>query len=173
MNFEIKKRTAIIGTLLSLLPFGKPLVIGTDVALTSMAVMLSVPQRANAKIAYSKAIELDPMYESAYFNRGLAKRNLKDNYGAISDYTKAIEINPKDALAFVNRGNSKESIKDYYGAIADYTKAIEINPKDALAFSNRGITKEKIGDLKGACADWRKALQLGFQDAAKWVRDQC
>ena len=45
----MKKRTAVIGALVSLLPMGQPLVIGGGAALTSAAVMLSVPEKVNAQ----------------------------------------------------------------------------------------------------------------------------
>ena len=157
----MKKRTAFIGAILSLIPLGYPLLIKTGVVLTSSAVILSLPEKVNAETS------------RFYFNRALEKRKLKDYYGAISDYTKAIEINPQDESAYYNRGWNKDEIGDYYGAISDYSKAIEINPKKMKAYGNRGITKEKIGDLEGACNDWRKASSLGDELTAKWVRDQC
>ena len=42
-------------------------------------------------------MEINPKDADAYYNRGIAKGDLKDYYGAISDYTKAIEINPNDS----------------------------------------------------------------------------
>ena len=44
---------------------------------------------------YDKAIKLDPKYISAYYNRGLAKYDLKDYEGASSDFDKANELNPE------------------------------------------------------------------------------
>ena len=59
----------------------------------------------NGAIAdYTKAIELNPNYANAYYNRGISKHNLKDYNGAISDYNKAIEIDPNYANAYYNRG---------------------------------------------------------------------
>ena len=55
-------------------------------------------------VDYTKAIELDPDFAFAYNNRGLAKAELEDNYGAIEDFTKAIELDPDDADAYNSRG---------------------------------------------------------------------
>ena len=49
---------------------------------------------------YTKAIEINPKKDSAYFNRGNAKTALKDYFGAISDYTKAIELDPNMKSAY-------------------------------------------------------------------------
>jgi tetratricopeptide (TPR) repeat protein len=90
---------------------------------------------------YSKAIEIDNNYSSAYNGRGVAKDDLNDYQGAIEDYSKAIEIDPKFGIAYYNRGIVKADLKDYQGAIEDYSRAIEIDPKDAHAYGNRGIVK--------------------------------
>ena len=108
---------------------------------------------------YTKAIELDPNFSDAYYNRGISKDDLEDYYGAISDYTKTIELDPNDAGAYVNRGVSKRKLKNYHGAIADQTKAIELDPNFADAYTNRGVAKYDAG-LNG-CPDLMKAKELG------------
>tara|TARA_B000000565_G_scaffold229897_1_gene187889 strand:+ start:231 stop:704 length:474 start_codon:yes stop_codon:yes gene_type:complete len=157
----MKKRTAFVGAILSLIPIGHPLIIKTGLVLSSSAVMLSLTERVNAERT-----------SKFYFDRGFEKGNKGDYYGAISDFTKALEINSSDANAYYNRGWNKHKIKDYYGAISDYTKAIEIKPA-ADAYVNRAFSKEKIGDLKGACSDWREAFNLGYQEAALWLEEAC
>jgi len=158
----MKKRIAFIGSVLSLIPLGQPLLIKTGVGLLTTVLITSLPEKVQAR---------DNSY---YFNSAYNKAERGDHYGAISDFTKAIEINPKDADAYYNRGNSKAELKDHYGAISDFTKAIEINPKDAEAYLNRGIAKENIGDIKGACSDWRQTVYLSpNDDAANWVREEC
>ena len=66
----MKNRTALIGTFLSLLPLGQPLVVGTGAVFTSSAVILSTPEKARAESA------------DFYFNRGLNKENAGDYSGA-------------------------------------------------------------------------------------------
>ncbi|WP_072622333.1 tetratricopeptide repeat protein [Spirulina major] len=87
---------------------------------------------------WSQAIEIDPNFAYAYYNRGLAYSNLKRYEEAITDYTSAIEIDPNDASAYYNRGNAYNALKRYEEAIADYTSAIDIDPKYAYAYNNRG-----------------------------------
>ena len=127
----MKKTTAFIGAILSLIPLGKPLLIKTGVVLSTSVLMLSIPENVFAKNA------------KFYFKSAYKKAEKGDYYGAISDYTKAIEINPNKSEAYYKRGISKAKLKDYYGAISDFTKAIEINPNDSDAYYNRGISKAK------------------------------
>ena len=95
VNFDMKKRTAFIGAILSLIQLGQPLFIKTGVFLSSSAVMVSLPEKVNAETS------------TFYFNRAYEKGKNGDYYGAISDYTKAIDINPKNSKAFYNRGWNK------------------------------------------------------------------
>ena len=110
----MKKRTAFIGAILSLIPLGQPLLIKTGVVLSSSAVMLFLPEIVHAG---------DNSY---YFNRAWEKGNNGDHYGAISDYTKAIEINPNDNKVYNNRGIAKRKIGDDKGGCDDYKKAISL-----------------------------------------------
>ncbi len=74
----------------------------------------------SAIVAYTKAIEYNPSYSEAYYNRGLAYADKKEFEQAISDYTKAIELNPNDAQAMANLGDTfaqkgdKEQAKYWY-----------------------------------------------------------
>ena len=193
----MKKRTAFIGAILSLIPLGQPLLIKTGAVLSTTGLILAVSEIVYAKDAafyfnraydknekgdysgaisdYTKALEINPQYADAYYGRGIAKYNLKDYYGALSDFTKAIEINPKLKRAYNNIAYLKrrKEFNDYYGSIFYATKAIEIDPNYSFPYLNRGVAKEKLGDLKGACDDWRKAFSLGFKKAQKWVKNQC
>ena len=158
----MKKRTAFIGAILSLIPLGQPLIIKTGVVLSTTSLMLSVSEKLYAG---------DYSY---YFNSAYEKGNNGNHYGAISDFTKAIEINPSEG-AYYNRGNRRMNLKDYYGAISDYIKAIELDPTFIKAYINRSIAKEKIGDINGACFDAKKAISLGDNNFTNknWIKDNC
>ncbi len=194
----MKKRTAIIGALVSLLPLGQPLVIGGSAALTSAVVMLAAPEKARAESAdfyykrgyeksnkgdfygaisdYNKALKINPSYTLIYGNIGYVKNELKDYLGAISDFNKVLIEYPDDSFAYYNRARSKYFLKDYYSSISDYNKVIEIdpnNPRISDAYYNRGFAKKKIRDLKGACSDLKKASSLGADDIPKWVKEDC
>ena len=109
---------------------------------------------------YSKAIELNPNYAMAFYNRGVIKNELEDYKRAIEDYNKAIELNPNYAMAYYNRGLIKDNLGNRYGAIADYSKSIEIYPDDPVAFYNRGIIKFDLEKYYEAIADYTEAIQL-------------
>ncbi len=111
----MKKRTTVIGTLMSLLSFGQPLLIGTGTVLTSAAVMLSVPERVWAEKA------------DVYLRRGSSKSRRKDYHGAIIEYSKAIDIGGELLPeVYVTRGIAKKNIGDIGGACSDFKEGISL-----------------------------------------------
>ena len=108
----MKKGTAFIDAILSLIPLGNLLIIKTDVVLSMMGLILSVPKKINAETF------------KVYFDLGYDKNKEGDYYGAISDYTKAIEIDPNQSNVFKNRTLVKETIGDIEGACLDAKKSV-------------------------------------------------
>ena len=114
----------------------------------------------------NKAIELNPKFAEAFYNRGLAYSIKGDLDKVIADYTRAIELNPKYVAAFNNRGVAYKDKGELDKAISDYNKAIELNPKFAEAFYNRGIAYKDKGELDKAISDYNKAIELNPKEAA-------
>ncbi len=78
---------------------------------------------------YNKAIELNPNYAIAYYNRGGAKYDLKDYAGAIEDYNKAIELDQKCKHFYYFRAKSKKEIGDIKGHDKDMKKYEKLQKK--------------------------------------------
>lgn len=108
----------------------------------------------------SKTISTTANFALAYFIRGNAYLDKRDNDQAILNYNKTVELNPKYALAYTNRGLAFCDKQDYVIAFADYNKAIELDPKIPLTYNNRGNCYEKKGDLQEAVNDYQKAINL-------------
>ena len=153
----MKKRTAFIGAILSLIPFWQPLFIKTGIALVTSKIVIF-----NSDWAIAETAEF-------YFKRGNQKLDSEDYNGAISDYTKAIKINPKDGDAYRERGYSKSLLEDDKGAISDYTKAIKINPEDGDAYRERGYSKVNLNDYEGAFSDYAKAIKINPEDGEGYM----
>ncbi|MDR2152602.1 MAG: tetratricopeptide repeat protein [Helicobacteraceae bacterium] len=110
---------------------------------------------------YTRAINIDPDLEIAFYSRGYTYAKLGDYSKAIADYTQAIKVAPHYAVAFNSRGNAYRDLGDYKQAIADYTQAIKVAPHYIEAYNNRTRAYAKLSDYKSATQDARKACELG------------
>jgi len=75
---------------------------------------------------YEKAIELNPDFAFAYFNRANVMCTQKDFQTAISNYSRSIEIDPDFAEAYFNRGLTYLFIGDDTKGLSDLSKAGEL-----------------------------------------------
>jgi tetratricopeptide (TPR) repeat protein len=130
----MSRRSIAIAAALSVLALGSPLIAARANPLFVQYFNKGV-ERMNsgnyqgAITYYTKAIEIDPQYASAYSNRGIAKAYLKDYQGSIADFNTALEINPKYSLAYRNRGITREMVNDLKGACDDWRKAADLGDK--------------------------------------------
>ena len=108
---------------------------------------------------FNKAIELNPNFINAIFNRALMKDKIGDFNGAINDYTKVIEKEPAWD-AFLYRGLSYRRAMKFNMAIEDFTKVIEIKPNDIGAFLQRAALKQNLGNHASAIEDYSEALKI-------------
>ncbi len=97
----------------------------------SMPLKYSVRESKGGISEIDKLNVIDPKYAFAYFNRGLARKEIDDYEGAIADYSTAIQINPGFAEAYYSRAAAKYKISDEKGACSDWMKAGELGYKNA------------------------------------------
>ena len=103
-------------------------------------------EKEAALIDYTKAIELDPNYSSAYLYRADLYRNMGKYDLALSDINAAIEkTSSPTAYHYWLRGDILEKSGDREGAIGEYSKALEINPKANYIREARRSLYEKMG----------------------------
>lgn len=112
-----------------------------------------------ALIDYNMAIELDPDYAQAYFNRALVEIKLEQYEKALADFDKTIDLNPNYPDAYINRGNVRDLLGSFEDALTDYNTAIQLSPDQANAYYHRGSLKAKLGRTDEANEDLREALQ--------------
>jgi tetratricopeptide (TPR) repeat protein len=68
---------------------------------------------------YTRAIDADPAYFEAYYNRGLAWQSLKLFYKGIVDLDRALELRPNDPDVLYFRGLAYEATGQFEEALAD------------------------------------------------------
>jgi serine/threonine protein kinase len=119
----------------------------------------------DAIAAYTRAIELDPNYATAYNNRGDTYEDLRQFQQALADYNRAIELKPNDATVYFNRGNVYRKLRQFQKALADYSRSIELDPNDAISYFKRGTTYRELQEYQHALADYTHSIELDPNDA--------
>ncbi len=128
---------------------------------------------------HSKAIELNPDFVEAYFDRAHVYLLIEDFDKAIEDFNRAIELNPDHAYTYVQRGRTYRRKGCDDRAIKDFNRAIELDPGDAFVYVQRGEAYFNKGCDDRAIDDFRRAIELGDNsvrghlEAAQIRRSRC
>lgn len=131
----------------------------------------------------NEAINLDPNYAEAFFERGKLKMRLEDYRGALSDFEKAKELNFSDESVYLNIAYAFHYLGRKDDAIRNYDEALMHNPDSGYAYLNRGIAKlGKVGvafsneekEIKDqGCMDLSEAGELGSSIAYDLIKECC
>lgn len=95
-----------------------------------------------ALVDYTKAIELDPNFVIAYYNRGRAYYDLVSYDLAIADYFKAIALDPNFAPAYHSRGFAYQQKGDKQIAIEDLKKAAELYQQQGKTVEQQEVLEQ-------------------------------
>lgn len=107
-------------------------------------------QHAERSLAkWTRAIEQNPSDAAAWSNRSVAKWNLGDYSGALTDANRAIELKPDDALAYSNRSAIRMQAGDLDGALSDAQAAIQRDPCREAARGNLLAASVSLNRLHG------------------------
>jgi tetratricopeptide (TPR) repeat protein len=110
--------------------------------------------------SYSKAVEYNPKYITAYNDRGAAYNKIGEYDKAISDLNEAVRLSPKSSAPHRNLGYSYFRKGDLDQSIEEYTQALNIRPKYAAALAGRGDAYRAKGDTENAAKDYESALVI-------------
>jgi tetratricopeptide (TPR) repeat protein len=131
--------------------------------------------RYNAAIkSYTKAIEINPDYAAAIYNRGAAKAELKNFEGGAEDFEAALAKNPELENGRMNIALSKLARDQLEGAIKDFDLVIEKRDENlAKAYFYRGEAYYELNNKEKACDDWLKSSNLGYDKGKSNIEDFC
>ena len=125
--------------------------------------------KAEALAACDRALEINPQYAQAHYNRGVVLDDLGRTAEALAAYDRALEINPQDAQAHYNRGVALSALGRKAEALAAYDRALEINPQYAQAHYNRGNVLDDLGRKAEAEEAYRSAIRLAPEDPGMYA----
>lgn len=110
--------------------------------------------------AFYQALQLDPNYADAYFQRGWALWRFQRHQQALIAYDRAIQLNPTIAAYYINKGLVFSDLERYEEALAAYEQAIQLDPKYATTHVNKGAALYKLERYEEALAAYEQAIHL-------------
>ena len=136
--------------------------------------------KQNAIECFSNGIVYKPDYVNAFYNRGLAKKDIYDETkdtaylnGSFSDYCYAIYYDLNFAQAFQNRAliydikgenfldTNRDSANFYFAkAISDFDRALELKPNQKDVYINRSASYGKSGNYEKALENLNLYIEL-------------
>lgn len=110
--------------------------------------------------AYTSAIGMRPGHAVYFYHRGIAKTDIEDYYGAISDFNRASELDRYFKEAFNRCGLAKYYLGDYERAIVDFDKAINLDSAYEDPYFNRGSAYYFLDQVEKARKDFSRLVGL-------------
>ena len=128
------------------------------------------PDYDKAVECFSKAIELQPNFAYAYYERGQIVADIWNKPAeAIPDFEKVLKYDPDSHIGWFAKGNIEINQNQYDEAINSYTKAKELCPDFDRAYANCGIAYYYKGNLDKAIAEYTEAIRLEPNDAVVYT----
>ena len=157
----MKKQTAFIGAILSLIPLGQPLIIKTSVVLSTTGLIFFHAEKTLANsfnVDYDNAIEL---FDQKKYSEAISKFSK-----ILKKYSNLSKAKESDIYLFL--AMSHGYLNKHYAALGFINKAIDLNPTYGVLYLDRATTKNYLGDKKGYCLDLRISMDLGFKGAKEF-----
>ncbi|MEJ2005547.1 MAG: tetratricopeptide repeat protein, partial [Cyclobacteriaceae bacterium] len=117
--------------------------------------------------AYTKAIDIEPGYQRAMQNRGIAYFDHGNYEGAIGDLSEIDDENNEEVNFYLAESYFKTEA--YKPALSHYNKAIAAGRKDGHVYHRRGRTYIELDQAAAALADLDLAIQAGKKDASVYM----
>lgn len=132
---------------------------------------IEVKDMAKASENLSKAVEIDPNFTSAHYNRGVLNLVTKKPNLAVEDFSFVIKNHRKDDLkeksyrstitySYMLRGDSYLDAGKPQEAFSDYNSSLNESPDCAECYNHIGIAYLRTKDYEKARAAFLKTLEL-------------
>lgn len=122
---------------------------------------------------FTKALQIDPKYTSAYMGRASARTVTKDYLGAVEDYSYILENNKYQIQARRARAVCYSFMQQWDMAEYDLKMILEYIPDDGLSYYYLGLVYIKQNQMAKACMSFLKAKELKVEEADLALSTYC
>lgn len=129
--------------------------------------------RTAARIAYGRAIEIDPASAEARNEFGVFLCRTDDTDRAIAELIEAVRLSPRSAVFHENLGHAYRKQKKLKEAEREFVESTRLAPNETAAWKALGHVRAELGNFEEAAAAFRAALDLDAsnEDAASGLGD--
>lgn len=125
-------------------------------------------RKYNEAVTYfSAAIELYPVFSSAYHNRGSACYAMNRREEALKDLLKANDLDPMRASTHITLGDIYLDMKEYEKAAAEFTTSIKLDPDDYVPYNNMAYIMKMLGNENESRIWFKKAQEIKLKHNSK------
>jgi len=144
-----------------------------------------------AKVAFERAVKLNPRYVNAINNLGVINFNQKRLSNAVKYFRKAIELEETRASFHVNLGVVLFNQRKFELAMKEFARAFELDPDVLERYTRAGVTVQianteerarfyfelakvqaQSGDMEGCLRRLTAAKEYGYRRLANVYRDE-
>jgi tetratricopeptide (TPR) repeat protein len=129
-------------------------------------------QRCDAALEYyDQALQIEPDYALAFYDRGLCLHDLGRDEEALASFDEALQtkelVKPQTyadiylaELTWANRGDVLTTLGRYEEGIGSYDRALNLDQRDAGVWNNRGTALMKLGRYDDAISSFDTAMKI-------------
>jgi tetratricopeptide (TPR) repeat protein len=129
--------------------------------LTDLGIIAAEAGDFEKALAYfDEALDIDPGYAPALYNKGNALAGQKQFDKAAAAYRKALERDPEFLMAYENLGKSYIRTGQFEEALKTFDKALRRRPDFVEALVGKGIVYHGLGEYERAIRVYREALAV-------------
>ncbi len=122
----------------------------------------------NATDKFTKAIEIDAMYPTAYGEMGAALWQLERFEESLIQLDKAVELKPDFVFALAFRGLALEKLERWEEASASFDKVVKLNHTDATSLVIAATISNYLNRWEDALQFFNKAIEMDAEFTDAW-----
>ena len=127
-----------------------------------------------AYMAYQTTVEIDPEFDSAYYQMGELDAFVFDRYQqAVGHFNKLLSVNADQYEGYLGRGYCQQKLGNHEEAIKDFAAFLEENTTEGMAFYLKAVSELAILDTINACNDLSYARILGVEKSKELIELNC